>query len=239
MYQFFLISRNDNQNSLMRRTKWSLIIVNRESLHVMFAFWLTSFANRYSNFENEHRFKKHKTMSTSNEIIKAIENIDNENLIETFFQIVKKTLLFRFSTQSNNENHDVEKEFVQFFAIDSLLSRFFKSLISIFSSSDFDNEQATKILLKDDDDVVVVMKDFKYDVIDVHEKYVLNTISNRIELIVIVWSTSITLQLVCRWDLTISREKRLSFSLIEIRNTMNAISESSSQNCKSQFFSIN
>ena len=125
-------------------------------------------------------------MSTSNEIIKAIENIDNENLIETFLQIVKKTLLSRFSIQSNNENHDVEKEFVQSFAIDNSLSRSLKSLISIFSNFDFDNEQATKTLLKNDDDVVVVMKDFKYDVIDVHEKYVLNTISNRIELIVTV-----------------------------------------------------
>ena len=79
-------------------------------------------------------------MSTSNEIIKAIENIDNENLIEIFLQIVKKILLFRFSIQSNNENHDVEKEFVQFFAIDNSLSRFLKSLISIFSNFDFDNE---------------------------------------------------------------------------------------------------
>ena len=68
-----------------------------------------------------------------------------------------------------------------------------KSLISIFSSFDLDNEQATKTLLKDDDDVVVIMKNFKYDVIDVHERYALNTISNRIELIVTVWSTSITL----------------------------------------------
>ena len=123
-------------------------------------------------------------MSTSNEIIKTIENIDNENLIETFLQIVKKTLLSRSSTQSNNENHDVEKELVQSFAIDNLLSRFLKSLISIFSSFDFDNEQTTKTLLKNDDDVVIVMKDFKYDVIDVHERYALNTILNRIELIV-------------------------------------------------------
>ena len=125
-------------------------------------------------------------MSTSNEIIKTIENIDNENLIETSLQIVKKILLSRSSTQSDNENHDVEKELVQSSAIDSSLSRSLKSLISIFSSSDFDNEQATKTLLKDDDDAAVVMKDFKYDVIDVHERYALNTISNRIELIVTV-----------------------------------------------------
>ena len=63
---------------------------------------------------------------------------------------------------------------------------FFKSLISIFSNFDLDNEQATKTLLKNDDDVAVIMKDLKYDVIDVHEKYALNTISNRIELIVTV-----------------------------------------------------
>ena len=61
-----------------------------------------------------------------------------------------------------------------------------KSLISIFSSFDLDNEQTTKTLLKNDNDVAVIMKDFKYDVIDVHERYVLNTISNRIELIVTV-----------------------------------------------------
>ena len=63
-------------------------------------------------------------MSTSNEIIKTIENIDNENLIETSLQIVKKILSSRSTTQSNNENHDVENVLIKSFAIDDSMSRF-------------------------------------------------------------------------------------------------------------------
>lgn len=168
-------------------------------------------------------------MPTSEEITKAAEENDNMDVIATPLKIAKKTLPLRPTTQSDYENHDAETELVKTPANDTPLPRSPKSLISISSSSGSDNEQAKETLLNDDDGAAAIMKGPKYDATHVHERYALNTISNRTELIVTVWPTPITLQLACRWDLAISRGKRLPPLLAGIRHTMDAISQLSSQ----------
>ena len=123
-HQILTNANKDCRCCQIRSMTWQRTNVSHWCLHVTIAFWLTSLADCYSSFEDEHRLKRHKAQSTSNEIIKAIENIDNENLIETSLQIVKKILSSRSTTQSNNENHDVENVLIKSFAIDDSMSRF-------------------------------------------------------------------------------------------------------------------
>ena len=135
-------------------------------------------------------------MPTSEEITTAAAEVDDMDVVAPPLKIAKKTLPLRPTTKPDNESHDAGKEFVKTPANGAPLPRSPKSLISISSGSD--EEEAKDTLLNDDDGAAAIMKGPKYDATNVHERYALNTISNRTELIVTVWSTSITPRSGCR-----------------------------------------
>ena len=122
-------------------------------------------------------------MPTSEEITNAAAEVDDMDVVETPLKIAKRTLSPRSTTKPYNESHNAGEEDLENPENVTPLQRSTKTPISV--SSDSDNEEAQKTLLTDDDGAAAIMKGPKYDVTDVHEKYVLDPISNRIGLIVL------------------------------------------------------
>lgn len=79
-------------------------------------------------------------MPTSEEIIDAVAEVDDMDVVETSLKIAKRTLTPRPTTKPHNESHDAVEENVENPGNVDPLQRSTKISISI--SSDSDNEEA-------------------------------------------------------------------------------------------------